>query len=106
VRFFEKSCLLLGLFVVECPCKQPPAPQNYIMQRPIITTASDGRTYTWDADDNAYLGVETSCGCYGAALLEDGRWSPAHNDGFFQIWDDESYDTPEEACERSHGIYT
>jgi hypothetical protein len=28
------------------------------------------------------------------------------HDGFFQFWDDESYDTPEEACERSHDIYT
>lgn len=76
------------------------------MQQPTITTASDGRTYTWDASSNAYLGIETSGGCYGAALREDGRWSPANYDGFFQFWDDESYDTPEEACERSHDIYT
>ena len=76
------------------------------MQRPTITTASDGRTFTWDANNDAYLGIETTCGCYGAALREDGRWSPANYDGFFQFWDDESYDTPEEACERSHDIYT
>jgi hypothetical protein len=76
------------------------------MQRLTITTASDSRTCTWDAYDDAYLGVETTCGCYGAALRGDGRWSPAHTDGFFQFCEDEVYDTPEEACERSHNIYT
>lgn len=77
------------------------------MQRPTITTASDGRAYTWDANNNAYLGIETTCGCYGAALLDNGQWSPAfYGDLDLEVWDDESYDTPEEACERSHDIYT
>jgi hypothetical protein len=77
------------------------------MQRPIITTASDGRTYTWDKSDTAYIGVETSCGCYGAELRDDGRWSPINVEGcHFQVWSDEAYDTPEEACERSHEIFT
>ena len=77
------------------------------MQRPTITTASDGRTFTWDANNDAYLGIETTCGCYGAALLDNGQWSPSfYGDLYLEIWDDEAYDTPEEACERSYDIYT
>lgn len=77
------------------------------LDRPVIM--HDGGRYEWNESQQGYLGAETSCGSFGAVLW-DGLWTPACQQcdcEFAEAWGEgEMYETPEDAIERSHSLFS
>ena len=72
---------------------------------PVIRMLGD--RYDWDNERSEYLGIEGSCGTYGAGYCS-GKWHPLNipPDHWESQWEDESFDTPEEAIKQSHSYFS